>query len=106
MAKYRIMANKWAKEFITAKDKKYALNSIIYNINYLVYSSTKEPLTYQDRSLIFKHIFDIIAGREALIVQDGEQIHPDFSDIIILFERRNFVLKHLKAGIKKQAELN
>lgn len=106
MAKFTSVANEWAKKFIYAKDKKYALNSIIYDINYLVYSSTKQPLSYKDKSVIFRYIFDIIAGREELKDRDNEQLTPEFSDITLFFERRSYILKQLKTGVQKQAQLN
>lgn len=104
MATFTGIANEMAKKFITAKDKNYALNMIVYNMNYLVYSHNKEPLSYRAKSVIFKHIFDVIAGRETLPLIDGERIVPDFSDIAIFFERRNFILNQLRNG-RKQLEL-
>lgn len=95
-----------AKKFILSKHKKYTLNSILYDLNYLVYCSSKEPLGYKEKSFILKHIFEIIAGREELQLKDGEQMTPEFSDVAIFFERRNYMLKHLQAGVKKQAQLN
>ena len=106
MAKFEDVANELAKKFILAKDKRYTLNRIIYDMNYLVYSDTKEPLTYNAKSAIFKHIFNIVAGREQLPAKEGEQVQPEFSDIVFFLERRNVLLKHLQAGVKKQVELN
>jgi hypothetical protein len=106
MAKFQDVANELAKKFILSKDKKYALNQIVYDMNYLVYSETKQPLTYHAKSVIFKHIFNIIAGREELVINEGDKFEPTFTDIVIFFERRNAVLKQLQTGIKKQAELN
>ena len=106
MATITSMANEMAKRFICAENKKYALNMIIYDMNYLVYSHNKEPLGYKLKSVMFKHIFDIIAGREMLQLKDGEKIVPDFSDIVIFFERRDFILKRLKTGVKQQEDLN
>lgn len=106
MATISSIAHEMAKRFITAKDKKYALNMIIYDMNYLVYSNNQEPLEYKAKSIIFSHILDVIAGRETLQLQEGEELVPDFSDIVFFFERRNFILKHLKTSIKRQCELN
>jgi hypothetical protein len=106
MATVTSIANEMAKRFICAKDKKYALNMIIYDMNYLVYSHSKEPLSYKAKSHMFTYIFDVIAGRQALQLKDGEEITPDFKDIVIFFERRDFILKRLRAGIKQQGELN
>jgi len=100
------IANEMAKRFIVAKDKKYALNKIIYDINYLVFADNKEPLDYKAKSAILTYIFNLTAGRETLQLNEGESLSPDFSDIVILFERRNFILKHLKTGIKQQSMLN
>lgn len=95
-----------AKRFIGAKDKKYELNTIIYDMNYLVYSNTKEPLGYKAKSAMFTHIFDVVAGRETLQQNEGEVLVPDFNDIVIFFEKRDSILKRLKAGIHQQCELN
>jgi len=106
MATIISMANEMAKRFICAKDKRYALNMIVYDMNYLVYSHSKEPLNYKLKSAVFNLIFDIIAGREALQLAEGEEIVADFSDIVFFFERRDFILKRLKMGVKQQGELN
>lgn len=106
MATINSMANEMAKRFICARDKKYALNMIIYDMNYLVYSHNKEPLGYKAKSAMFTHIFDVIAGRAELHLVDGEKMSPDFKDITIFFERRDFILKRLRAGVKQQGELN
>ncbi len=106
MAKFENVANELAKKFINASDKRYMLNSIVYDMNYLVYTETHEPLGYDAKSAIFKHIFDIVAGREKLELQEGEIMEPQFSDIIFFFERRNFILKQLKTGVRLQAQLN
>lgn len=106
MSTLTIIANEMAKRIIRAKDKKYALNMIVYDMSYLVYSNTKEPLDYKTKSAMFTYIFNVIAGRETLQLKEEEEIVPDFSDIVIFFERRDFILKHLKAGIKQQCERN
>jgi hypothetical protein len=106
MAKLEDVANELARKFIFSTDKKYTLNRIIYDMNYLVYSDSKEPLTYYAKSAIFRHIFNIIAGREKLCPKDGESVEPQFSDIVIFFERRSALLKLLRTGVKKQSQLN
>lgn len=106
MATITSIADEMAKRFIRAKDKKYALNMIVYDMNYLVYSNSKEPLEYKAKSAMFTYIFNIIAGRESLQLKEGEVLIADFNDIVIFFERRDFILKRLKAGIKQQCELN
>lgn len=106
MATISCTANNMAKRFISAKDKKYALNMIVYDINYLVYSNTQEPLKYKDKAAMFTFIFNVIAGREKLMLREGEILVPDFNDIVILFEKRNFILNRLKAGINQQCDLN
>src|SRR3954452_10876676 len=103
MAKFIDVANDLAKRFIHAKDKRYALNRIVYDMNYLVYSDTKQPLNYHAKCAIFKHIFNIVAGREELIGKDGAPVNPDITDIVYFFERRSALLKHLQIGLKKQS---
>lgn len=100
------ISNKMAKRFVCAKDKKYALNMIMYDINYLVYTDTKEPLTYGAKAAVIRSIFDVIAGRKTLQLKVGEELIPDFSDIVVFFEKRDFIMRHLKSGIKQQCELN
>jgi hypothetical protein len=106
MAKMTGVANGFAKNFITAKNKRYALNKIVYDLNYLVYAGTTTPLSYKDKAAIITYIFDIVAGRRTLQLKQGERAEINFSDIIFFFERRSFILKHLHAGVKKQADLN
>jgi hypothetical protein len=106
MANFTNLANELTKRFIRAKNKKYALNKIVYDINSLVYSDTKEPLCYRAKSAIVKHIFEVIAGRKPLILKEDEQLSHNFSDVVIFFERRSFILKQLKAGVKQQEQLN
>ena len=106
MANLTGIANELTKKFIRSQNKKYALNKIIYDINYLVYSDTKEPLGYKAKSSIISYMFEVIAGRKALMLTDNEQLTPDFTDIVCFFERRSFILKHLKAGVVSQQELN
>jgi len=106
MANFTNVANELTKKFIRAKNKKYTLNKIIYDLNFLVYSDSKQPLTYKAKSAIIKHMFDVVAGRKALTLKEGESLSPNFSDVVIFFERRSFILKQLKAGVKRQEELN
>jgi hypothetical protein len=106
MANFTHVSNELAKKFVRAQNKKYALNKMIYDINYLVYSDTKDPLPYQAKSAIVKYIFEIMAGRKVLVLKDEEKLQPDFADVVIFFERRSFILRQLKGGIKRQQELN
>ncbi|GEO12082.1 hypothetical protein [Segetibacter aerophilus] len=106
MSNFTNVANELAKKFISAKDKKYVLNKIIYDINYLVYTDTKEPLSYKSKSAIIKYIFEVVAGRKALILAKGETLTPNFSDVVVFFERRSSILKHLRNGVKSQQKLN
>ena len=106
MANISSIANEMAKSFITASDKKYILNKIMYDLNYLVYSETNQLLDYKTKSELFLFIFNVIAGREKLQLKEGEELTPDFTDIVILFERRNFILEYLKAGIRRQEKFN
>lgn len=108
MSNITFISNEMAKQFIRAKDKNYELNKIILDINYLVYTNNHEPLDYKTKSTLFTHIFDVVAGRKELQLKEEEKndLIPDFKDITLLFERRNFILKQLKAGIKKQRQLS
>lgn len=106
MANFTNVANELTKKFIRAKNKKYALNQIIYDINHHVYSTTKEPLSYLAKVAIVRHIFEVTAGRKSLVLVAGERLSPNFSDILIFYERRSFILRQLKAGIKLPAQLN
>jgi hypothetical protein len=106
MANITNIANELTKKFIRAKNKKYALNKIIYDINYLVYSDTKEALSYKAKSAIIQYIFEVIAGRKELVLDEGEELTPNFSDVVIFFERRSFILKHIRAGVMIQQKHN
>lgn len=106
MATLISIADEMAKKFVTAKDKKYALNMIVYDLNYLVYSHNKEPLSYKAKSIIFNHIFDVVAGRQTLPSTEGDNVTPHFSDIVLFFERRSSILNYLKTGRKQQEQMN
>ena len=106
MANFTGIANELAKKFIVAKNKRYALNHILHEMNYLVYSGSRDPLTYKAKSAIMKHLFEVIAGRRPLTLKEGEYIAPDFKDVVIFFERRNFILKQLKTGVKHREQHN
>ncbi len=85
MANFTNLANDFTKKFIRAKNKKYVLNKIIYDVNYLVYSDTKEPLGYRIKTAILQHVFEVIAGRKSLILKEGEKLSPNFGDVVIFF---------------------
>ncbi|MDQ6812559.1 MAG: hypothetical protein M3040_02275 [Bacteroidota bacterium] len=106
MANFSAVANEFTKRFIKSKNKKYMLNKIIYDLNYLVYSDSKEPLGYKAKSAIINYMFEVVAGRKTLIVNKGEVCTPNFADVVIFFERRSFILKHLRAGFLNQQKLN
>jgi len=86
MANFTNVANELTKKFIRAKNKKYTLNKIIYDLNFLVYSDSKQPLTYKAKSAIIKHMFDVVAGRKALTLKEGESLSPNFSDVVIFLK--------------------
>ncbi len=106
MANFTNLSNELTKKFIRAANKKYVRNKIVYDVNHLVYSDTKEPLSYRAKSAIIKYIFEVIAGRKPLILKEEERLFANFADVVIFFERRNFILRQLKTGVKRQEELN
>jgi hypothetical protein len=106
MADFINIANEFSKRFISAKNKKYALNQILYDINFIVYTDTKKPISYKAKAAIVKHIFEVVAGRQDLVLNEGEVLSPNFSDVVIFFERRDFIIKQLRAVVTQQEELN
>jgi hypothetical protein len=106
MAKMTSVAKAFTKQFIAETDKRYALNKIVYELNHLVYAGTKDYLSYKDKAAIITYLFDTIAGRRILYLENGAVLTPEFTDVVHFFERRNFILKHLKAGGKEQAQFN
>jgi hypothetical protein len=106
MAHYANIANKMAIDFIRSKDKTYALNKILHDLNFLIYSDTKELLNYNAKAAIMKHIFDLLAGRRAFLKNDSKDLRYEFTDIIIFFERENFIRKQLNTCLKQRIRMN
>ena len=106
MAHYVNIANKMAIDFIRSKDKTYALNKILHDLNFLIYSDTKELLNYNAKAAIMKHIFDLLAGRRAFLKNDSKDLRYEFTDIIIFFERENFIRKQLNTCLKQRIRMN
>jgi len=79
MAHYVNIANKMAIDFIRSKDKTYALNKILHDLNFLIYSDTKELLNYNAKAAIMKHIFDLLAGRRAFLKNDSKDLRYEFT---------------------------
>lgn len=100
MANFTNVANELTKKFIRAKNKKYALNQIIYDINHHVYSTTKEPLSYLAKVAIVRHIFEVTAGRKSLVLVAGERLSPNFSDILIFLRKKKFYFTSIKSRNK------
>ena len=106
MANYISIANKLSRDFLLARNKKYALNKILHELNFLVYSDTKQLLSYRAKSAILQKIFDRVAGRITCEKIDGEEIYHEFTDIIIFFEREHFIKSQLKACLKHRGAMN
>jgi hypothetical protein len=106
MADYIYIANKMAKDFIRSGNKKYALNKIIHDINLLVYSDTKELLSYKAKTAIIKHIIDLLACREMFLRNEVGQAPYNLTDIIIFFERESFIRNQLRTCLKQRTRMN
>jgi len=106
MASYSKIANDLAKCYVQAKHKNYAINQIIFEINFLSDPKSKEPLNYSAKAAILKQINDLIAGQKTIELQDGEQINPEFKDITVFFEKKNAILKQLKICNRERVMLN
>jgi hypothetical protein len=106
MASFNEIANDLAKSYIKAKHKKYALNQMIFEINYLSHPQSKQPLDFKAKSAILKLVHQFLSGQKSFNVSDEEEIKPEFRDITIFFERKNFILKQLQICNKQKAMLN
>ena len=74
MASYNKIANDLAKCYVQAKHKNYAINQIIFEINFLSDPKSKEPLNYSAKAAILKQIHELIAGQKTIELQEGEEI--------------------------------
>jgi hypothetical protein len=106
MATYNKIANDLAKSYVQAKYKNYAINQIIFEINFLSDPQSKEPLDYSAKAAILKQIHDLIAGQKTFQLQDDEEIIPEFNDITVFFQKKNAILKQLKVCNRERAMLN
>ncbi len=59
MASFTEIANELAKTYVKAKNKKYALNQMIFEINYLSDPKSKQPLDFDAKSAVLKLIHDL-----------------------------------------------
>jgi hypothetical protein len=100
------IANELAKSYIEAKNKKYALNQMIFEINYLSDPKSKEPLDFTAKSVVLKLIHELLSGQKTFKLNEGEEIIPEFIGITIFFERKSFIVKQLKVCNKRKAMLN
>lgn len=100
------IANDMAKEFICSSNKHYALNKILHNLNNFVFANTKLPLDYKAKSIIVKHIYDVVAGRKELLPSGNEHIVPRIEDITVFYERIHFISAQLKTNTLKKAISN
>ena len=106
MASYNKIANDLAKCYVQAKHKNYAINQIVFEINFLSDPKSKEPLDYSAKASILKQIHDLIAGQKTIELHDGEEIVPEFNDITVFFEKKSAILKELKICNRERAMLN
>jgi|GEM_PF-3049436 len=106
MASYSEIANELAKSYVQSKDKKYAINQMVFEINYLADPISKEPLEYDEKASILKLIHELLSGQRTFILKEGEEIFPEFKDITIFFEHKNTIMQQLKLSNKQRALLN
>jgi len=106
MPSFTEIANDFAKAYLKAKNKNYALNQMVFEINYLSDPKSKQPLDFKAKSAILKLIHQYLSGQKKFNLNDGEDIIPEFKDVTIFFERKNFILKQLQVCNKQKARLN
>lgn len=106
MPSFTEIANDFAKAYLKAKNKNYALNQMIFEINYLSDPQSKQPLDFKAKSAILKIIHQYLSGQKKFNLDDGETIKPEFKNVTIFFERKNFILKQLQTCNKQKAMLN
>ncbi len=106
MASFTEIANELAKTYVKAKNKKYALNQMIFEINYLSDPKSKQPLDFDAKSAVLKLIHDFLSGQKIFNLKEGEKINTEFKDITIFFERKNLILKQLQICNTQRAILN
>lgn len=106
MASYTKIANDLAKCYVQSKNKRYALNQMIFEINYLSDPKSKEPLDYGAKAAILKIIHELLSGQRVFELNEDEEIIPEFKDITIFFQCQQAILQQLKMDIKAKARLN
>ena len=106
MASYSEIANELAKSYVQSKHKRYALNQMIFEINYLSDPQSKEPLEYNAKATILKHIHELLSGQKTFKLREGEEIIPEFKDITMFFSSKQFIMKQIKVSNKQRARLN
>lgn len=100
------VANDLAKCYVQAKNKRYAINRMIFEINYLTDPATKQPLDFDIKAAILKEIDRYISGEKKMQVDACEEINPVFDNINVFFERKKNIVKELKISAKQRAMLN
>ena len=106
MASFTAIANELAKKYVESKHKKYALNEMIFEINYLSCPKTKKPLDFSAKAEVYHIIHELLCGTKKLQLKDGEDIYPEFENVTLFFERRRFHLKQLQVCNSQRALLN
>lgn len=106
MASYTQIANDLAKCYVQSKHKRYALNQMIFEINYLSDPKSNEPLDYPAKAAILKLIHELLSGQRVFELKEGEEIIPEFKDITIFFQCQHSILQQLRMGTKERATLN
>ena len=100
------VANDLAKSYVQATNKKYAINRMIFEINYLTDPATRQPLDFDIKTAILREIDQYISGEKKMQIEASEQINPVFENINIFFERKKNIVKELKVSAKERAMLN
>ena len=106
MANCHTIANEMAKDFIEASNKKYALNKILHDLNFIVYSDTKTLLSYKHKQIIIENIFELLVGRKKFSEKDSNQQLPEITDVLVFIERKNLIRNQLRTNLPKLAEMN
>ena len=100
------VANDLAKCYVQAKNKRYAINRMIFEINYLTDPATKQPLDFDIKAAILREIDRYISGEKKMQVEAREEINPVFDNINVFFERKKNIVQELKISAKQRALLN
>lgn len=106
MASLMQIANELAKNYIRAKHKKYALNEMIFEINYLSSPKTNDSLDFKTKAQLYDLIHDFLSGNRDVQLCDDEEIQPVYKDITLFFEKKHFILKQLRTSNSIKIKLN